>query len=319
MAKGLPVDIRKAINLVSGISEERDKQLHLELFVDQTLTPEFREAARLAFLPESESIKLSLNSFSADGDNGYPSFADEVDLTIILTNQSSFCAELFLAASRRNEVVIVAQDATNFVNAWPANLEIDVNRLIALSSEALARGGFELLFGNLAKWMIESQEENRLAWARAFAFVRQVQAKEIISSTSLQNGVIATVFFLPGADLPVLLLNQMRMFFRLASIHDVAFKDQPYAELATLTAQAFVWRALARALVNAMPAVSWAIKGTIGYLGTLALAKAAEFYFEAVHFEQNYAESQNNNLDKPSDISTDDSLIKRRLKEAELV
>ncbi|MCL2632322.1 MAG: hypothetical protein FWD45_04480 [Coriobacteriia bacterium] len=286
MAKSLPVDLKKAIALISGINQETSVQLHLELFVDQSLTPAFRAAAQQAFRPQSTNLTVSLTAFTDSAENDFPVFSSEADLIVILANRSDFCAELYLAALRQTDVVIVTENTLNFVNAWPANLSIDSDRLIAVTDEILTRDGFGVLFANLAKWLSDAQPDNRLAWARALSFINELQFKEIVSSTAMQNGVIATAFFMPGADLPVLLINQMRMFFRLAAIQGVEFKGQPYAELVALTASAFIWRDLARRLVEAMPAVSWAVKGTVGYVGTLALGRLAKLYLSALYQRQ---------------------------------
>ena len=281
MAKALPVDIRKTLALITGINDESDKALRIELLVDASLSTAMREAARAAFRSESSNLTVSLQVYGNSHDVGFPIVVAAADLVVILAHRSDMVAELFLAAAKASPVVIVAEDINAFVNAWPADLPIDADRLIAVGEKALGQEGFDLLFENLARWLLASQDDNKLAWAHGLGFVRKVLAEEIISTTSMQNGMIATLVFLPGADLPVLLLNQIRMFFRLAAIYGVEFGEQPLKEIAGLIVQGFVWRSLARKLAKSAPTVSWAVKGTVAYTGTLLLGKLSEVYVEA--------------------------------------
>jgi uncharacterized protein (DUF697 family) len=55
---------------------------------------------------------------------------------------------------------------------------------------------------------------------------------------------------------------------------------QRLQELALLLAGGFGFRALARRLVGVVPVLGWAIRGGIGYTGTLAVGMAAREYFE---------------------------------------
>ena len=43
---------------------------------------------------------------------------------------------------------------------------------------------------------------------------------------------------------------------------------------------AFIFRSISRQLAGLVPALGWAVKGTMGYLGTQAIGRAAIEYFE---------------------------------------
>ena len=287
--KALPLDIRKTLGLISGIAEEGDKPLYLDILVDETLSKAMREACRQAFHPAGINLTVSLQTYAGQADRtlaqkllpepDLPGTAEQADLVVILANRSPWTAELFFKTRRSHPVVIVAEDIMAFVAAWPDTVDIDTACLIALTNDQV-RQSFDALFANLAAWILETQVDLSLSWARGLKFIRQLHAAEIVNSTALQNGVIATIDLLPGKDMPVLLLNQTRMFFRLAAISGIEFTGQPYNELAALIVQGFAWRGLARRLSVSLPAISWAIKGTVGYLGTLALGKLALHYLD---------------------------------------
>jgi uncharacterized protein (DUF697 family) len=282
MASVIPVDLRQLSTLITGVQEEYDRVLRLQVIVDESISPEFRELARAAFRSTVDSLSVFLLSYSDDLDTVLPALDRQADLSVILANRSALTAEVYMALRQQKPVVTVAEDISTFVNVWPGDLQIDINRLIAISTELHQREGLAMLFANLAQWIIRNDPENIYAWASGFSFIRQTLVKEIINDAALQNGVISSAFFLPGADLPVLLLNQIRMIFRLAAIHDVRFDQKPWPEMVVLIAQAFGWRYLARYLIEQLPAVSWAIRISVGYGGTAILGHAALVYFDFV-------------------------------------
>ncbi|MDR0459792.1 MAG: hypothetical protein LBG68_04970 [Coriobacteriales bacterium] len=284
MRLGLPVDLGRIRELVSGTEKESLKPLKLELFVDETVSPALRAAARDYFRPESPNLTVLPASYGMAVSTEITDFevCESADLSVILAGSSPLSAVLMLQVQfKQRPVVIVCEDLAEFIPAWPTELlDIDSSNLIALSPSVLEKDGLPALFANLAKWIITTQAENRLAWARSLGFVRQALSRDIVNHTSMQNGVIATVIFIPGADLPVLLINQLRMFLRLAAIYGLLLNSQRYRELLVIVLTSFGWRGLARRLASSLPAVSWAVKGVVGYSGTLALGKAAEMYLE---------------------------------------
>jgi uncharacterized protein (DUF697 family) len=103
----------------------------------------------------------------------------------------------------------------------------------------------------------------------------------VISKFARQNGILGAAIFIPGADLPVLTLNQMRMVFHIAAAYGEEMDRERAVEVIGVIGAAFGFRALAREALGVVPGVGWAIKGGIAYIGTRALGKAAAAYFEA--------------------------------------
>src|SRR5207237_5066281 len=88
--------------------------------------------------------------------------------------------------------------------------------------------------------------------------------------------------FIPGADLPVLTLNEVRMVLRIEQAYGLATDPRQRAPevLASLAAGVGL-RAAARELLDLVPVAGWAVKGVVAYAGTRALGEAAVRYFEA--------------------------------------
>jgi uncharacterized protein (DUF697 family) len=139
---------------------------------------------------------------------------------------------------------------------------------------------FQSLFKKLGQWMVRRLPDERLVLARAFDFVRQPFVNNAIQATSLQNAAIAAVFFLPGADMPLLTLNQVKLFLQIGTAYGAELDRQRLKEIALLVAGGLGFRAVARRLVGLIPVFGWAVRGAVGYGGTLAVGKAAQEYFE---------------------------------------
>ncbi len=132
----------------------------------------------------------------------------------------------------------------------------------------------------MGQWIIAACREVRLAFAMAFPFVRRPLALDAVRSTAIQNAGVGVFVFIPGADMPVMTLNQAKMLLMIAA----AYGEEPglarAKELAAVVGGAFACRTIARQLVGVVPGLGWAVKGAIGYVGTEAMGRAAIEYYE---------------------------------------
>jgi uncharacterized protein (DUF697 family) len=82
--------------------------------------------------------------------------------------------------------------------------------------------------------------------------------------------------FIPGADLPVLALQQVRMLLRIEQAYGLDADPRERApELLATVAAGLGLRAVARQALSVVPVAGWAVKGAIAYAGTRALGQAA--------------------------------------------
>ena len=116
--------------------------------------------------------------------------------------------------------------------------------------------------------------------ALAFPFVRKPMALDAVNATAAQNAGVGLVVFIPGADMPIMTLNQAKMLLQIAAAYGQPLGIERVKELAAVVGGAFACRSVARQLVAFVPALGWAIKAAIGYTGTLAMGRAAVEYFE---------------------------------------
>jgi len=110
--------------------------------------------------------------------------------------------------------------------------------------------------------------------------LRRAVCEELIRKFSRQNAFIGLAFFVPGADLPVLTLNQVRLVLRIADAYGFEIDRDRVPEVLAVIASGLGFRSLARRTVGLVPIVGWVLKGGYAYVGTRTLGEAAMRYFE---------------------------------------
>ncbi len=110
--------------------------------------------------------------------------------------------------------------------------------------------------------------------------LRRPVCEELIHKFSRRNGLVGVAFFVPGADLPVLTLNQIRLVLRIADAYGFEIDRERLPEVLGVVGSGFGFRALARRGVEFVPVVGWVLKGAVAYAGTRTLGEAAMRYFE---------------------------------------
>jgi uncharacterized protein (DUF697 family) len=123
-------------------------------------------------------------------------------------------------------------------------------------------------------------EESAYGLAARLPALRRAVCREIVQRFSRQNGVLGATIFIPGADMPALTLNQVRMVLRIAAAYGEKIDRERALELIAVLGAGFGLRAVARQALGFVPVAGWAVKGGVAYVGTRALGRAAIAYFE---------------------------------------
>jgi uncharacterized protein (DUF697 family) len=134
------------------------------------------------------------------------------------------------------------------------------------------------LRGQLAKRLLALFEEQTVALARQFPFLREEAAAQEIAATSQQNAMIG-LFPVPGADMPIMTANQVKMVMRLAAIHDQPMTYDRLKEVLAVIGGGVALRTAARQLAKFVPGPGWLVAGGLGFAGSLAMGRAAHEYF----------------------------------------
>jgi uncharacterized protein (DUF697 family) len=307
---GLPVNPKALLEAIGLIEKESTSTFELAVFVDISIDPALLAYAKEAFRPQAGSLNITVTPY-ADEDEETGSMDDPFSclakgaLVVLLAAESALTGQLLARArERRIAVVVMTLDPVRLQQiARDNHSRIDALSIVTAAERVDRRGGeddipddrrdgdirsdadsqqerFARLFAALGDWIVRKLPDAALSLARALRFVRGPFVASATQATSLQNAAIAAVFFLPGADMPLLTLNQMKLFLKIAAVYDVTLDGRRLRELAVLLLGGFGFRALARRLVGVVPVLGWAIRGGVGYAGTLAVGAAAHEYFE---------------------------------------
>ena len=144
--------------------------------------------------------------------------------------------------------------------------------------------------------ILAARQDLSLALAQRFAAFRECVASDIIKSVSKENALFSLATAVPSmvpflslpfalgefaSDTAFLTMNQVRMAFLLAgaSGHKIGYREQK-AEIGSIVAGAFGWRALARELSGKIPMGGGLIpKAAIAYAGTFVAGQSLERYY----------------------------------------
>jgi hypothetical protein len=199
-------------------------------------------------------------------------------------------AALRLARRARVPVVAVAAGPVSADLALPSVLATDVVRVPA-------GAGFPL--DAIAARIAARLGEDAAPLAARVPLLREAVCARLIDSFSRKNGLIGASVFVPGADLPLLTLNQLRLVLRIAQTYGEDAGRERLPELAVSLGVGVGLRAAARELLDLLPPeadgggfgspagrrrlgrrrfqrlAGWAVKGAVAYAGTRGLGEAA--------------------------------------------
>jgi uncharacterized protein (DUF697 family) len=177
--------------------------------------------------------------------------------------------EVALKRARRARVPIVA--------VVTGSIGDDVSIPFVLATDVVpVRAGEGFPVDAIARVIASRLGEEGAPLAARLPVLRRPVSDLLVASFSRKCGVIAAAVFIPGADLPVLALHQVRMLLRIEQAYgrDADPRERAPELLATVVAGLGL-RAAARQLLGVVPVAGWAVKGAVAYAGTRALGQAA--------------------------------------------
>ena len=97
----------------------------------------------------------------------------------------------------------------------------------------------------------------------------------LVESIARRNALLGAAVWVRGTDLPVLVLNELRLVLRLAQANGSDGIRDVVPELAATFGTGFGLRAVARELRDRFPEAAWPVKIAIAYGGTRAVGEVA--------------------------------------------
>lgn len=269
----LPFDVRDLVTSGSKLLKDRDQPVRLSVVIESDAADALVDALRDRLRPNTAGAVLQVE---VAGEGPVPTTTGGIDAVVAVAGSGGPALRAALAAFRqaRVPVVVVAlgDDARRI--ALADGLPQPTADLI------VGEDIVEVVDGRLAGWLADEIASKRLALAHNFPFMRRAVAEEAVRATAWQNGLVGVVAIIPGADMPIMTANQAKMLLQIAAAFGERLGPDRIKELAAIVGGAFVFRTVARQALGFVPVLGWAVKGGIGYGGTIAMGMAAIAYFE---------------------------------------
>src|SRR5262245_54546260 len=141
-----------------------------------------------------------------------------------------------------------------------------------------AGAGFDI--AEIARIVAAKLFEEGTPLAAHVPVLRDAVVERLVERFSRVNGIVGALVFVPGADMPVITLNQIRLVLRIAHAHGVGVGQERAPEVVAVLGSGFALRALARSAAGIVPVAGWAVKAGVAYGGTRAIGEAAKRYYE---------------------------------------
>lgn len=264
MAK-LPLNLSKALDAWKEVSAKADQSAGVVLAGDTRL------------------VERAQHQFSVGGTvpatwvgplaelSGLPSVPGEVLVVLVAAEREAEVLGALGQAVPKGGVILVVDESS------------EATGKVTYPSKGLARvsfsdssAGWRQVFSSCA----DVAGDHVVGLGRRYPAIRAVAARRVIDRTAAQNALIGLVFILPGADMPAMTLNQIKMVLSIASIYGEHIDLERAVELAGIVGMGFGFRSLARLLVRSTPGFGWVLKAATGYTATMAVGLGAVYYFE---------------------------------------
>jgi uncharacterized protein (DUF697 family) len=267
---GIPVDVNEMMSTGTKVRDERERPVRLTVFIDVAAPDELVVAVEEALRPETANARIVADVVKP----GEVSAADSHSDAIIGIAGLGDTLAATLATSREGFAPTVAVAVADDRERVASILQHPI-------VDTVVGDDADEAVGALGHWLADRLEGKDLALAANFGFMRRAIAEDAVKKTAFQNALIGTVTVIPGADMPLMTANQGKMILQIAAAYGEPLGAERIKELAVVVGGAFILRAIARQGLTFLPGFGWAIKGAIGYTGTLAMGKAAVEYFDA--------------------------------------
>jgi uncharacterized protein (DUF697 family) len=266
----VPAQMTELLAVWKEISGHADRQVPVNVYAPPDAS---RDALRLMFLAGS-AYPEALNILELG-----PEPPPEADLHVVVVEPSYGPSGADLAPLRR-----LPPEALLLVVLMPDERLHDARRR-EVAATAGVRADRVVVASNvadlrpvIARRMVTLFKDQSVALARQFPFLREDAVSQEVMATSQQNAMVG-VIPVPGADMPMMTLNQIKMVMRLATMYDQALSYERLREVLAVVGGGFALRTVARQVAKFIPGPGWLLAGGMGYAGTLAMGKAAAEFF----------------------------------------
>jgi uncharacterized protein (DUF697 family) len=248
----------------TGLSKDRLTRLGVVGVVRELRAP--RTGGPLVVAGAPALVPLLARELRAGGDESAVRENGSLDGAAALVWVGDPDVEALRAASRAHVPIVAVTEADRV----PYVLETSV---------VTVRPGESFPLEAIASAVAHRLGERGAPLAARLPVLRNAVVNELIRRSSLRNAVIAGAVFVPGVDMPILTLNQVRLATRIGAAHGRKPDRAQAVELLGVVGAGFAFRAVARQALDVVPVAGWAVKAGVAYGGTKAVGEAARRFF----------------------------------------
>lgn len=256
----IPFDaVADAFKMGVSAQQQSDEPVRVSVYVDGSASAYLIDAIRSAMVPQTIGGLVRVSRLTAELEPKADS-----DLAIVVSCGSSMleaaCHRLVISGSP-TVVVCESRDDAPFIER-----DTPMLGLVASREEGV-------LLHRLACWVLDRTDKPQ-AFAANFPFMRATASRGVVAATALSNAVTGALTIVPGADFPVMTLAQLGMMAKLASMYDKPMRFERLYDAAGVAVAGLGLRALSRSLAPRAGRAAFAVKASIGGLGTIAMGIA---------------------------------------------
>ncbi len=305
----MPIDVKQILEAAVGFGQERDAPVAVDVVFDATASDALIGALSAALCEDVQSENADVAYCVLSG--GLPVLRANADLCVVVGGQSKKLGNV-MGTARNNgtaAVCVIERGVTFFTDGGAGVVGAgavgeagdEAGALSPVPVVDVAAGVHETEYvaaidvddivdvdlseerplDPLATWAASRLPKKQLALGAAFPFMRHALARELTQSNAIANGAIGVVAFVPGADMPLITANQVKLVLQMAALYGKELDSARAKEAVAVVLGAFGWRALARSLTRFVPVLGVPVKTAVAYTGTLAVGHAACVYFES--------------------------------------
>ena len=283
MAK-MPLDIGAVIKEAIGVNKARQEPFSVSVYIDDSAPADLIAHVRSAFASSEAHARITMLYLGTAHAVADPNDDIAVVVAGVSEDVGRLAADLRLAGVPTMVVTTMPQLVGQM--ALTTGFPVPDGDIIAPASEdaeepiMLDDAHTQDLDMRMGRWVCATTGEKRFSFAMAMPFVRRPLALDSVNKTAIENAGVGLIVFIPGADMPVMTLNQAKMVLQIAGAYGQPITTERVKELLAVVGGGFAARHVARQLVAIVPGIGFIIKAGIGYSATLAMGHAAIEYFE---------------------------------------
>jgi len=268
----LPFDVRDVTKSGTRYTEERELPVRICVYVEVDAPDALIDVIRENLRPRTARAALQIEVAEL-GQTPLPE--PLTDVVVAVAGSGNVALRQAIAAVRQQRVPLVVVGLGDGVR----DREI-ADALSQPTADVIVSYDPAEVLSRMGAWLSDALGSKRLALAHNFAFMRRAVAEDAVKTTAWQNALVGAVTPIAGADMPIMTANQAKMLLQIAAAYGEPLGMERIKELLAVVGGGYLMRAVARQALTLVPVLGWAIKGGVGYTGTLAMGKTAVQYFE---------------------------------------